>query len=176
MSRRSARRLAFQILYQEPFHKDFDYNFALENYAGDETDEDDITAVDREYLHELLFGILAVLPDIDRQIELISSGWRMDRLNSVDLALIRLAMYELLYTATPPQAAINEAVELAKKFSEDKSSVFVNGILGAALKGMKSREEPSTDDTDIAGYSQLSIQNRSVGRRNEQRIRRRNKA
>jgi N utilization substance protein B len=146
MSRRSVRRLAFQILYQEPFHKDFDYAFALEHYVGDETEMDDITEKDREYLHELLFGILAVLPDIDKQIGATASGWRVDRLNSTDFALMRLAMYELLYTSTPAQAVINEAVELAKKFSEDKSPVFINGVLGAALKSIASRESAKKTD------------------------------
>ena len=70
------------------------------------------------------------LPELDKQIEEVSVGWKLNRMSKVDLAILRLAAYELLLDENiPTGVAINEAVELAKKYGGDSSSSFVNGIL-----------------------------------------------
>ena len=74
------------------------------------------------------------MEEIDAMIEQSAKGWDLSRMNKVDLAILRLAVYEMKYGETPVGVAINEAVELAKKFSSDEAPAFVNGVLGKAAK------------------------------------------
>ena len=86
-------------------------------------------------LKERYQAIIDKLPEIDKIIEEVSSGWRINRMGKVDLALLRLAIYEIYFDADiPTGVAINEAVELAKAYGQDSSPSFVNGILAKAVK------------------------------------------
>ena len=83
------------------------------------------------FARELLTGAREHLTEIDKYISEKSIGWSLERITAVDRAILRLAIYEIKFLQTPPSVAINEAVELAKKFSTAESAKFVNGILGS---------------------------------------------
>ncbi len=83
---------------------------------------------------ELVKKVLEKLPEIDVQIKNAAPSWPIDKLNKVDLAILRLAVYELDYEKNPPKVIIDEAIELAKEFGSDSSSSFVNGVLGTIYK------------------------------------------
>ncbi|MEI3176870.1 MAG: transcription antitermination factor NusB [Lachnospiraceae bacterium] len=85
---------------------------------------------DISYVNDKAEDIIAHLPEIDEAINAVAKGWKTSRMGKVDLTIIRLAVYELKYEEDiPTGVAINEAVELAKKYGTDTSSSFVNGVL-----------------------------------------------
>jgi len=79
---------------------------------------------------DLVKKVMEKVPEIDIQIKNAAPSWPIDKLNKVDLAILRLAIYELDYEKNPPKVIIDEAIELAKEFGSDSSSSFVNGVLG----------------------------------------------
>lgn len=87
-----------------------------------------------DYMESLVFGVRENTPAIDKAIEAFLTGWRLDRLRRVDLVILRLAVYELLYAGMIPAVAINEAVEMAHAYSTPEAGPFVNGILGALAR------------------------------------------
>lgn len=82
---------------------------------------------------KLIAPIKENLEDIDKAITSAAPEWPLNNINRVDLAILRVATHELLYTDTPPKVAIDEAVEIAKKYGAENSSSFVNGVLGTIL-------------------------------------------
>lgn len=84
--------------------------------------------------NELAQKILSKKEAIDKKIGLAAPAWPIDKLNKIDLAILRLAVYELDNSDTPPKVVIDEAVELAKEFGGESSSSFVNGVLGTIYK------------------------------------------
>jgi len=78
--------------------------------------------------------ILAQKDELDEEIQAAATEWPIDKLNRIDLAILRLAVYELKNEETPPKVVIDEAVELAKEFGSENSSSFVNGVLGTIYK------------------------------------------
>ena len=127
MGRKSSRKHAFSIIYQLPFHKEgFSVRVAAEDYIA----ENGIAAEDAGFMHELVHGVSGHLPEIDALVS-EKAGWGFDRVASVDLAILRIAIFEILYSDDAPvSVVINEAVELAKMYGADDSSAFVNGLLG----------------------------------------------
>ena len=95
---------------------------------------DNITDEEREYMEKRVSAIVELLPEIDKKLESVSEGWKLERMGKVELTILRLAVYELLYDDDiPANVAINEAVELAKVYGGDTSPAFVNGILAKLL-------------------------------------------
>jgi N utilization substance protein B len=86
---------------------------------------------------ELVSDIMHKRGQIDAKIEVAAPAWPIDKLNRIDLAILRLAIHELEYTKTPPKVIIDEAVELAKEFGSESSPSFVNGVLGTIYKEEK---------------------------------------
>ena len=82
------------------------------------------------FMESLFSGVTENVADLDSRITAYARGWTTDRMSRVDLAILRLAVYELTRTKTPGGIVINEAVELAKQYSTDKAAAFVNGVLG----------------------------------------------
>ncbi len=128
MSRRELREQIFRILFRAEFHDPKEYEeqrelfFALED---EEASEKDIT-----YVNHKAEDIMTHLPEIDEAINAVAKGWKTSRMGKVDLTIIRLAVYELKYEDDiPTGVAINEAVELAKKYGTETSASFVNGVL-----------------------------------------------
>ena len=93
---------------------------------------------DREYIRKRLEDIFGKLAELDEKIDDVSVGWDISRMGKADLTIIRLAYYEMLYDeSVPVKVAINEAVELAKKFGGESSQSFVNGILAKLTTGLE---------------------------------------
>jgi N utilization substance protein B len=134
MGRKSARKCAFQIVFQIPFDAEFDYTEAFKSFC-ESSDLSDITEDDKEYIQRDVQGVYERLFEINELISAHTMGWDIERINRVDLAIIRLAVYEMKYADDiPAGVAINEAVELAKEFGSDDSPAFINGILGTMIR------------------------------------------
>lgn len=92
-------------------------------------------AADRAYITRVLDGVVNHLDELDREIEAASRDWRVERMPRVDLTILRLATWEILHEEdVPGSVAINEAVELASRYSEPASGRFINGVLGTILR------------------------------------------
>ncbi len=129
MGRKASRKHAFIIIYQSKFHKDFDAHEAAELYL--ESLSSPVAEPDKTFMRSLIDGTLQNLSVIDELIKSRAQGWDLERINSIDLAIMRLAVYEIKYAGDAPiSVAINEAVELAKVYGVDESATFINGILG----------------------------------------------
>lgn len=92
-------------------------------------------------LAENVTDILKVKDSLDDKIQKAAPAWPIDKLNRIDLAILRLAVYELTTSGTPPKVIIDEAVELAKEFGSESSSSFVNGVLGTIFKEKEEKNE-----------------------------------
>ena len=91
----------------------------------------------RKFADQLFEGAVAQAATIDQLVEKLAENWRLDRLAAVDRSILRLAIFELRFGTAPPKVVIDEALELAKKFSSAESPAFLNGILDAALKSLE---------------------------------------
>ena len=128
MRRREQREHIFKLLFMTEFNSEEEMNEQLSLYF-DSLEE--LAEKDQEYMREKYNHVLEHLEDIDRQLNETSHGWKTKRMNRVDLTALRLAVYEIKYDPdVPTGVAINEAVELAKRFGGEASGSFVNGILG----------------------------------------------
>lgn len=127
MSRRTDRKHIFCLIFQIPFWRDVTVEEAYDNYM----EQLETPIADHEFVRCEFFGTVANLDEIDSIIGANTAGWSVGRLSSADLAILRLASFELLFgVGIPKSVAVNEAVELAKEFSADESPAFINGILG----------------------------------------------
>lgn len=127
MTRREIREQIFQILFRIEFHQKEEF---LEQLAYFEEERDMAKGKDAAYIRQKASAIAQKTDEIDEMINEVSKGWRTKRMGKADLTIIRLAVYEIRFDEDiPTSVAINEAVELAKKFGTDHSSSFVNGIL-----------------------------------------------
>ena len=135
--RRVGRTLAFQVLYGTHFDDaanpvDMETQFDTNPLILEQESE---TA--REFAHGLVMGMVENREAIDTAIEAHSQHWKIERIAVVELYILRLSIYEMLFTDIPVNAAINEAIELSKTFGDDKSRSFVNGILDGVAKSKK---------------------------------------
>ena len=144
-SRRAARELALNVLYQVDVANTPPgeaLQTALENTGLEEAAS--------EFATVLVNGALEHMETIDQKLKDLSIGWDPQRQPSVDRNIMRMAMYEILYLDhIPPSVSINEAVDLAKKFSTEESGRFINGVLGALVRQGEdeSEEEYACSDT-----------------------------
>lgn len=130
MSRREIREHIFKLLFLLEFYQKEELNEQAELYM-DEVEEAAPTEKEAEYIFEKFHKIEEKLPRLDERLAAESQGWKLGRMNKVDLAILRLAAYEVMEDDDiPVGVAINEAVELAKKYGGDDSPSFVNGVLG----------------------------------------------
>jgi len=128
MQRRKARRLLLKTLFQQDFRQT-DPDALIQDYG-----------IEDRFVCGVLTGIEQHKNELDDIIRRHAQGWTLDRLVSVDRNILRLGLYELLHTDTPPEVIINEAVELAKEFGTEQSSAFVNGILDTIWKELHPTE------------------------------------
>jgi N utilization substance protein B len=129
MKRKDARAFAMQTLFQMEVQKDFE-NPDVEKYLSREGLEDQ-----REYVERLIAQVAGHIDQIHEIIDECSRGWKESRMAKVDLAILRLAIGEMLYIDDVPAAvSINEAVNLAKAYGTEHSPSFVNGVLGKVAK------------------------------------------
>jgi len=129
--RHRAREAALQILYFWEIGK-AQPHVAIDMYFNEHRPEED--AETREFADRLVRGTIAELAELDRAIEQHSRHWRLDRLAVVDRLILRLAIWEVRSTDTPPAVAVNEALELARRFSTEDAVRFINGVLDAVIK------------------------------------------
>jgi len=130
LSRRLARQVAFQTLFQIDLANS-DVETALEQRLDDAALDVD----NQEYVKEVVRGVMQKLPALDAQISAVSKGWQVHRLGFVDRNILRLAIYEIVFMdEIPVGVAVNEAVELAKEFGDEESPKFINGLLGTVVR------------------------------------------
>ncbi len=146
MTRRQAREHLFIMLFRKDFHKNEELSEQMDLYLESSRDlsKDDLEVYEEEIkelktkdideLKDRLNKIVEKLDEIDEIISTISTGWGLKRIAKVDLTVMRIAVYEIKYDEDIPNVvAVNEAVEIAKKFGEDTSGSFVNGVLAKLL-------------------------------------------
>lgn len=138
MSRKSARENAFKIIYncalmKEPPHDMCEY---FEETKKDEMWADEsVSGKDLEYMKAVVFGAAEKKNELNEKITPLLKKWDISRLPKVSLALLQLAIYEIdNMEDVPDRVAVNEAVELAKKYGEDETYRFINGVLAEYLK------------------------------------------
>jgi len=127
--RTTSRRLAMQAIYQSELSKT-SIDEALTNLF----EEEELAEETREFTKRLAEGVLDKKDDLDRKIKEFSKNWEIGRISMINKAILMLALYELIYEKDTPKAVVvNEALELAKRYSDPESAKFINGILGSAV-------------------------------------------
>ena len=132
MNRTTMRELAFKLLYSIEIQKDEDNQELMQTFLESNKIENK-TAID--YIEDVILGVKKNQSTIEEMIkENLKVEWKIERVSKIDLSILKLAIYEIKYKKLPYKVVINEAVELAKKYGEDTSSKFVNGILASIVK------------------------------------------
>lgn len=136
MSRREEREILFKLLFRVEFNDKTEMPEQMQYFFDWNVDDEKVVPEDvKEAIIARENSILDKLPEIDAAISEKATGWTIDRMGKVDLALIRLAVYEIMFDEEiPASVSINEAVELAKKYGRDESKSFVNGVLAKFAK------------------------------------------
>ena len=131
MQRSAMRELVFKLVYEMEVQKeDTPEQFELFVQNNEITDEKVI-----QYLREIKDGLQENSVEINNLIENnLKENWSLNRISKINLSLIKVAIYEMLYKELPYKVAINEVVELAKKYADDSAPVFINGILASVVK------------------------------------------
>ena len=132
MNRSEMREQAFKIMYSLEIQKNENLEEQVELYleSNEILDQNAI-----EYIKDAVFGIEENKEEIIKKIEKnLKEDWKIERISKIDLVILKLAIYEIKYKELPYKVVINEAVELAKKYGEDNSKNFVNGILASIVK------------------------------------------
>ena len=133
MGRRELREQIFKLLFRIEFNSKEDMPEQLQFFFED--DEKKVTEKDQDYITKKYGKIVEQLPEIDRKINNLTTGWTTERMGKVDLTILRLAVFEVVYDEdVPTGVAINEAVEIGKKFGQDETPAFVNGVLAKFAK------------------------------------------
>ena len=126
MTRHELRVAVFKNIFQIPFYE--------EDIPEADLDLGEQSPEDLEYISSKVKAIQEKLPEIDGIIENVSQGWNIKRLGKAELAILRLAVYEIRFDDDiPDKVAVNEAVELAKEYSDEKAASFINGVLSGVL-------------------------------------------
>lgn len=152
MNRRKSRETAMKLLFQMTSNKE-ELKDIIANLKGSNDKSDvnsdiltgenlendvenmNIDDIDLVYITKLLSGIEEKMEELDSEIGKYLKNWKLSRLNRVDLCILRIGTYELLFSKDVPRAVcINEAVEMGKKYSDEKSASFINGVLDSMLK------------------------------------------
>ncbi len=139
LKRREEREYAFTMLFEALFHKgepcESLYESILEN-------TDDPRIKKSAYIKDTFFGVSQKEEEISSAIAANAKGWKPERISKVSLAVLRLAVYEMLFVeGLAPQISINEAVELCKKYDDEKAPAFVNGVLRGVYRSLPQGEE-----------------------------------
>lgn len=131
MNRTKAREESFKLLYSMEIQKE-DEEEQVDLYIENNEITDEKTI---QYIKDIWTGVETHKEEINQKISSnLKVDWKLERLSKVDLSLLKLAIYEMLYKQIPFKVAINEVIELAKKYGEDNSASFINGILASIVK------------------------------------------
>ncbi len=123
LTRTEAREKIMIILYQIDLYKKENMEYDVEEVIKENLD------MDNKYVHDIVYGVLENQEKIDKIINKYLEKWTLNRLGKTDASILRLATYEMLYYDTPALVVLNEAIELAKKYSDDKVVALVNAVL-----------------------------------------------
>ena len=135
LSRRKLRESIFQLLFMTEFNPSEEMGEQKELYLDG---IENLQEKDQAYIQDKFEKIRDKITEIDEILNQASKGWKTSRMGKVDLTILRLASYEVLFDEdVPAKVAINEAVELAKKFGGDDSPSFINGVLGKVAAGVQ---------------------------------------
>ncbi|MFG0214677.1 transcription antitermination factor NusB [Brevibacillus porteri] len=133
MKRRTAREKAVQCLFQIDMAE-----VPLKDAVALVMEESEENA---QYLRYLLDGVLNNLTEIDAEIKKYLRGWQLERIANVDRAILRLAFYEIMFEqGTPDKVVMNEAIEIAKLFSDEQSHRYINGVLSSFLQSRETKQ------------------------------------
>lgn len=131
LSRRESREIVFGMVHELEYNREYDTAEIYENAIIEREIEEN------EYIKSTFFGVSEKLSEIDSLIAEKSEGWNLDRISKVSRAAMRLCIYEMKWTDVPYNIAINEAIEIVKKYDDIKAKGFVNGILNAIAKDIE---------------------------------------
>jgi N utilization substance protein B len=154
-SRRKARECALQMLFAADVSETRADELVRTYWA--ELGDADVEPPAREFATRLVTGTLARLQELDERIRSRAEHWRISRMAVVDRNILRLAVYEFLHEPTPRTVAINEALEIARRFSTYEATQFINGILDAIKRDLDEQhpqEHTTTEDTEQEGDEQ----------------------
>ncbi|HZK01323.1 MAG TPA: transcription antitermination factor NusB [Anaerovoracaceae bacterium] len=148
--RKQTRECVMQFLYEAEIQKQYDSEVRsvflthiqrLRDYEN-ENEIKDVYPIEKGYFNNVIDAVEINLMKIDKLIESSAKNWRVERISKVDLAILRLSIAEIIFMDNIPESvSINEAVELAKKFGNENSSKFINGILGKIVREKKTSHE-----------------------------------
>lgn len=131
MNRRKSREIAMKLLFEMSINKE-KYEVIIENFK--ESTDVDIKDIDMVYITKALAGVHENIAEIDKNIEKHLIKWKLNRLSKMNLAILRISTYEIFFEEEiPGKVSVNEGIELAKKYGEDSSPAFINGILAKML-------------------------------------------
>ena len=138
MKRTETRELTFRLIYSTEIQKDMD-----DEQKDIYIEENEITNNEEiKYINSVYNGIKENKDRIEKLIsENLKEKWTIERISKIDIAILKVAIYELIYSELPYKIVINEAVELAKKYGDDSSRAFVNGVLASVVKKEKLADE-----------------------------------
>lgn len=123
MNRTELRKLIMTILYQINVYDKNKMEYNVEDIIKE------VVEVENEFIKDIVYGVITYKDDIDKIANEYLKDWTIDRLGNTDIAILRMGIYELLYTDTPEIVAINEAIELAKNYSDDEVVKMINAVL-----------------------------------------------
>ena len=132
MNRRKSRETAMKLIYEMMIKKE-NFEEIFEDFK--EHTEEDISELDMIYITNTLKGVTENLDLLDATISKYLVNWKIDRLSKIDLSILRLAVYEITFEEDIPNiVSVNEAIELAKEYSQDVTGAFINGVLGRLVE------------------------------------------
>lgn len=158
MGRKEAREIALHLVFEYGFQ-----NFESEELVASRLEKDvmdslsgdialyagELPAKQKKYIVSTVVGVGEHLTELDEAIEKYSDNWNTNRLSHITVALLRLALYEMKYAEdVPTGTAINEAVELAKKYDSKEAAGFINGVLGTASRSEDKQDEPQEEQKE----------------------------
>ena len=135
MNRSAIRELTFKLIYSLEIQKDIDLDEQIELFLEcNEIENEDA----KKYIANTIKGIKDNIVQITDLIkENLKSDWKIERISKIDLSLLELSIYEIKYTDIPYKVAINEVIELSKKYGEESSKNFINGVLASIVKDIE---------------------------------------
>lgn len=134
MNRTKSRELAFKLIYEKEIQKEVGQDSLEMFFETNEIEDEEV----KEYLKDILFGVSKNEEEITKLIERhLKENWTIDRISKINISLLKIAIYEMKYNNLPYKVAINEVIELAKKYSDEQAGFFINGILASVVKEEK---------------------------------------
>lgn len=126
-NRSRLREKIMTIIYQISLYKSSGLEYNIDNVIKENA------PVDNEFVKEMVYGVVTYFDDLGQIANTYLSNWSIDRLDNTGAAILRMAIYEIKYTDTPPVVVINEAIELAKKYSDDSVRKMINAVLDKVI-------------------------------------------